>query len=156
MITNLRLFPQEVYADAYMDACVCALPSPTAIRPQMLSNSLVLVLGKIPRKLPDLQGHEGQKYKIATVSLGLSLAAVDMWRAGEGRESKPPFVIRSLLQHDLRHWVSVPHMSHLTGSDAVAMEHVQLEQMKSFQLSSFQAGFTCWGCFGGKTGSVCL
>lgn len=118
-----------------------------------------LCLVKIPGEKPQGPTRETAIWRTQTqgcsVSSGLSLTEVNMWCVSEGRDASAPFFIGPLPLYDLCHWVSVPHMSHLTGSQSGCRCHgicpVEANETPPFLLpSSFQAGFTCWESSGGK------
>lgn len=101
-----------------------------------------------PDHVPLTSGESNwDKIEVNTTWLWIALAQFDMRSAREDRASTPSpcFFIGSLLLDDLCHWVSVPHMSLLTGShqDAVAMENVQLKQMSTPPPISQFPGRTC-------------
>lgn len=88
---------------------------------------------------------------------GLSSAEVDMMSVREAREASHSFVIRSLPQYDLCHWVSVPHMSHLTGSQSGCGCHgtcpVGANEIPPFQ---FPGRIHMLRIFWWETGNVCV
>lgn len=110
-------------------------------------------------------GKQLSDMKISTYNLALDLQGLflgSVWheKCQRRQDFNPPsacFFIGSLLQDGLCHWVSVPHVSLLTGShqDAVAMENVQLKQMSTPPPISQFPGRTCM-LFWWKTRNVTL